>query len=497
MLHPTGGLSAGQQRVIWDYVEGGGALLLVAEPPYFDSGVSSNFNGVLRPIGIRVRHDVAISETGNWQHGLVSAAHPVTAGLWTGGGSALTDSGSSLAVHVSAIPLIVGRWGWSDPGNEAVTTGSYAFEPGERLGDLVLLAEQRYGLGRVLVLGDSTALTNEGLVHGHEFTSRLFDYLAHRRGSPQQGGRQVLTLLLAIVVAAVVLYRPSPVGLAVVAWSLAATLAFCSLATRAGTAPGAIQPGPTGSAPAGWRGIAYIDASHVEAYGDGDWGFDAVNGLALALMRDRYLAFRLPEMTAERLREAKLVVSVAPARQFSRSERALIEGFVRGGGIWISTVGAEQAAASQPLLQEFGLRVPQSPLPARARSAEPAPMGRFRTLFLDASDYGAGEYKAGVTFHAGWPVQASSPDAEVLVYGRDDLPIVVCRHLGRGKFVLIGDTGFAMNKNLEYIGGEPFDYGYENAHFWRWLISRLTGAPEWVPPPFEPAAGVQESDASQ
>ena len=40
----------------------------------------------------------------------------------------------------------------------------------------------------------------------------------------------------------------------------------------------------------------------------------------------------------------------------------------------------------------------------------------------------------------------------------------------------------AMNKNLEYIGGEPFDGNYENAHFWRWLIARVTGQPEWVPP---------------
>jgi hypothetical protein len=43
-----------------------------------------------------------------------------------------------------------------------------------------------------------------------------------------------------------------------------------------------------------------------------------------------------------------------------------------------------------------------------------------------------------------------------------------------------------LNKNLEYVGGEPFDGRYENAHFWRWLISRLTPGPEWVPP--EPAA---------
>ena len=57
--------------------------------------------------------------------------------------------------------------------------------------------------------------------------------------------------------------------------------------------------------------------------------------------------------------------------------------------------------------------------------------------------------------------------------------------------MLIGDTCFAMNKNLEYIGGEPFFGAHENAHFWRWLLTRLQGQPEWIPP--RPPERVQES----
>ena len=264
---------------------------------------------------------------------------------------------------------------------------------------------------------------------------------------------------------------------------LAATLAVCGYANRITTVciPREAELPDTGAAD--WGGIAYIDSSHFEAYNFTDWGYDATNGLALTLMRNRYLTFRLPQITENRLRHAKLVVSIAPARRFSRHEQELVEQFVRKGGIWICTVGAEQASASEDLLTRFGVSLPCSPVPTISRSAEPAPMGRFRSLFLDARDYGVGDYKAGVTFHAGWPVQSTSKDAEVLVYGLDDQPIVICRSLGRGKFVLIGDTGFAMNKNLEYIGGEPFDYGYENPHFWRWLISRVSGEQEWVPPP--------------
>ena len=64
--------------------------------------------------------------------------------------------------------------------------------------------------------------------------------------------------------------------------------------------------------------------------------------------------------------------------------------------------------------------------------------------------------------------------------------------------MLIGDTCFAMNKNLEYIGGEPFFGAYANAHFWRWLLTRLQGQPEWIPPrPPERVQESQEEDAAE
>ena len=71
---------------------------------------------------------------------------------------------------------------------------------------------------------------------------------------------------------------------------------------------------------------------------------------------------------------------------------------------------------------------------------------------------------------------------EVVAYGRNilpvveseaELPVIVSRAVGQGHVVLIGDTCFAMNKNLEYIGGQSFSGGYETAHFWRWLLTRL------------------------
>jgi hypothetical protein len=125
---------------------------------------------------------------------------------------------------------------------------------------------------------------------------------------------------------------------------------------------------------------------------------------------------------------------------------------------------------------------------------EPEPIGRIRSLFLNAEDYGLGDYRVGVSFHAAWPVEVRGGNADILVRAADNRPIVVSKRFGEGHVVLIGDTGFAMNKNLEYIGGEPFESGYENAHWWRWLISRVTKRAEWVPPPLQTTAGAGVPD---
>jgi hypothetical protein len=156
-------------------------------------------------------------------------------------------------------------------------------------------------------------------------------------------------------------------------------------------------------------------------------------------------------------------------------------------------VGAEDAAASQTLLEDFGLRVPRSPVPTSGRRREPEPMGRIRAFYLQPLDDSGEPYDVGVTLHAAWPVESMRSGEEVLAYGRNGLPVIVCRRVGQGRIVLIGDSGFAMNKNLEYVGGEPFDGRYENAQFWRWLIARVTGQAEWIPPRAEGGAAPAES----
>ena len=77
----------------------------------------------------------------------------------------------------------------------------------------------------------------------------------------------------------------------------------------------------------------------------------------------------------------------------------------------------------------------------------------------------------------------NDPKARVIAYGHDNVPAIIMRYFGQGKVIVIGDTGFAMNKNLEQENGQPFENMRENADFWRWLITVLRNQEEsWIPP---------------
>jgi hypothetical protein len=232
-------------------------------------------------------------------------------------------------------------------------------------------------------------------------------------------------------------------------------------------------------------GLAYLDASHLHAYSPEGWRDEGTMGLCLTLMREGYLTLMLPEVTAERLQGASLLVSIAPSREYSRTEQEAIEQFVREGGIFIYTIGRDHYAAGKSLLERMRFRV-GFPNWDDEGQVEPVPCSHFKTPYFEGEGY-----EAFVRFHAAWPVACvDDPSKRLLITQRAGLtpeepvfPLIEIRRSGMGLVVVIGDTHFATNQNLEREDGEPFEGLRENAHFWRWLLVLLrTGEVGWVPP---------------
>jgi hypothetical protein len=304
----------------------------------------------------------------------------------------------------------------------------------------------------------------------------------------------------------------------------------------------------------GPNNLAYIDAAHHSAASDESLRPDGVMGLTYMLMRHNYLALSLPELTGEWLMDeperrdpnlgvnslkARLVLSVAPQRPYSSHEIDLLDEYVARGGRLILTIGADDAGPARRLLERFQLNVGlynsstaygvAGEPPGTAVSfepflnqqpREPTPLGHFKSPYTmvrakasDGSFTDQVEYSPFVRFHAGWPISSGDPTALVVAQYGKDLPLVIVKRHGpplpqdiaagrarrssSGLIVLVGDTGFAMNKNLEREDGLPIEGMRENAFFWRWLLDLLEYEVEsWIPPPQQATPAAPDPAAS-
>ena len=470
LLFPDDPWTEGQLDRIWAFVRRGGSLLVMGEHTTRDPNGSNRFNEVLEPTAIEVEFDSGTFTVGGWLQSYEVMAHPATAGVPDDRNQFGVVIGASLETSWPARPLLIGRWGWSDMGDEGsgrAMMGNGHYDPGEKLGDLVLAAEQPLGKGRIIAFGDTSGLTNGINVSSHVFTSRLFGYLAGNAGNAHPIWRQLLGILSCGLLIGLLTWRTTKWRVVLVTLGLAGSLA---ISTAISQSAGEILPDGRYKSP---NNLAYIDTSHLAAYSGESWRPEGIGGFILTLMRNGYLTLSLPELTARRLVRADLLVSIAPSRSFSKAEQTAIRDFVTNGGNFIIMVGLDRADPSRSLLSLFGFTIGTS----GQYPPEPEAMGHFKSPYLSS-----GDQRVHVRFNAAWPIACNDPGARVIAYGHDNLPVIILRQIGAGKVVVIGDTSFVTNRNLEWEGGQPFEGMRENADFWRWFITQLRDQEMWIPP---------------
>ena len=245
LLHPNESFVEHQQQ-IWDYVRDGGSVLIVTDGFHPEMGLEPAIAALLQPTAITVSQDAATSETGDWEAAYWVSAHGATATASRSTTRFLTDHGASLQLGWGARPLVVGQWGWSAPQQGATWNESQPLRTGEKLGDLVMVAEQQIGKGRVVVLGSNAPLTNEGLVRSYAFAGNLLAYLTHDRTDTQASWRQVASILCCLGMIVLLWRNPQPAQLVcigiILSVGFAATYAYSRYATRVLPDERLIQP---------------------------------------------------------------------------------------------------------------------------------------------------------------------------------------------------------------------------------------------------------------
>lgn len=463
LLHPNSPFTADQLKRIENYVRQGGALLLGAENYSREGQSESRFNDVLKSTSMEVNSDTTIPLSPNWEQSYQTLSHPATLGFDDLRNRFGFGRGASIRLNWPARPIVVGRWGWSAPGSDAVKQKSIQYQEGQPLGDLVLAAEEPFGRGRIVVLGDMSCLNNERLSCSHEFAGRLLGYLANRSSSPQALWRQMSAIAAMILLLGLLMKNAEATRVGATSVFLAAGLLFY---TWNSAKIGAVLPDGRGQTT---NNLAYIDASHLEAFSGDLWNDYGIAGFTRVLMRSGFLPLRLPELTAERLERAGLLVSMAPARQFSAEELAAVRRFVEEGGMLICLVGAEEARTSTVLLDEFQFKINPSPVGPQESIREPDPIGAMPISFIQP-----GKSKIGIQFFAAWPIEQIPEDYKTYITGTVDgknWPVISRTKIGQGTVLVIADTYFAINQNLESAANEfP-----SHMNFWRMLLSDNTG----------------------
>jgi hypothetical protein len=185
-----------------------------------------------------------------------------------------------------------------------------------------------------------------------------------------------------------------------------------------------------------------------------------------------YLPLRMKEFSPELLERASFLISIAPGRSYSAEETEVLRNFVRKGGTLLCIAGAEESRAINPLLKEFNLRVPHTPVLPRETVPEPEPSGSLPVSYTRPED----NKQDTVHFFAAWNVESlalglEGEEVHPQIYFSDndrEKWIIVSRNIGdqRGCVVVIADTYFAANENPDPI----LKAEERNERFWRWFL---------------------------
>lgn len=416
---------------IWDFVKKGGSLLILGDHTNI-SGIMTPLNNLLKPVGISYRFDSALPLKNHWVSCLTKMHHPITENIKTDFQVGISV-GASLNISGFAFPIIIGKYSFSDWGDSQNMSnaflGDYAYNPGEQLGDLILVAGCYYGKGKVIVFGDTSTFQNPSLPYSHSMIPGVFTWLTNNR-SLLLDFSQVIISLIALTLS-ILLYIRYKKRILVILFPL---ILCVSLIVTSFINPILLNEdvitGP----------IAYIDSSHGEQFNIGSYTDKSVDGLMLNLARNGYLPVVMRDFSEKKLFNSKIIVLIAPTQFFSKKETDSIKEFIWNGGLLIISTGYPDRFSSTRLLKEFGMDVYNIPL-------GPVP-------YIEESYY---ENVMNPRFVDCYPILCEKDNVSVfyqIQLGGESYKLIVFKQYGDGGILLIGDNQFLLNKNLESL----YDY---------------------------------------
>ncbi|MCA8949535.1 MAG: hypothetical protein KDE27_08525 [Planctomycetes bacterium] len=417
--------STSELKAIWRWVERGGRLLVLGDHTDF-SGTRASQNDLLAPFGIEFRFDSAIpSPRVGWLGSSTAEPGPLAL-LQPGWGLGI---GASLELHGAARPIATGGYLLSDRGNALATDmgqlGDYAFQRGERIGDLVVVAAAAFGAGEVMVFADTGPFQNpSNPLMADLAVVPVLRWLAGRAWldlGPFELALAVLGGLLLVSLLAVARQR---------AW---AVLAAGILGTLVVAGACELQRGCLVPARSELP-VAWIETAHGPRIDLPDEARNGIGALAKNLQRAGFAVRFMNRFEPELLRRCDVLVSIAPVTPFAAREVAALGDFTAAGGLVVTAAGRDDCAGLQPLHAAYGLATTDD-------LVGPVPLQRG----------GADRVPVSVEYVEAWQLDLSGcPRTATTVFGSyHGRPLAALVEHGEGGLFHVGDTRFFAASNLE------------------------------------------------
>lgn len=444
--------SAEERGRIEAFLRDGGSLLVLGD--HTDVfGLMRGFNSLTAPWGVEFRYDSAYHDGAGWADDV--AWLPGTLGAWRDPRAANVGIGASLALRPPARALLSARFAFGDHGEPENVMGSYlgnyAHDPGERVGDLALIAERRFGRGRAVFYGDTSGFQNGAL--SASFASHVapvLETLARPEG-----------FALPFAVEAALALLGAAAALAALARGTVAARALLIAGGLGWALGGALPPAGGGAAGAFARAdlsrALLIDESALPEIGHYDAEWNSPGPLVTCAQRSGLQAWNASRWDGEAVRRARAIALIAPREPLGAGRSADLDAALeRGATVFIAASGGDDAGV-RGFLARHGVSVQPNrlgPVPPPGRQDESEPR------FLDAS-----------------PLRLADGVAAEEFYRYGEHLIAAAVPAGAGKLVVIGDTRFFSATNVEGTWG----WWGGNLRFLHDLLAAACGVSETPP----------------
>jgi hypothetical protein len=454
-------------QAIWDFVEYGGSLFIFGEHTSMftndrDFALGRDYlNDILEPTSIRVNPDTAEFFTGAWKYARSPFPHPVTRGLESG----ITTSsvGASLDIKGSARPVLVGSYAFSDNPNpsEPGHLGNRGYDFGENLGDIILAASDTYGRGNILVFGDTSYVLNPEIPSKHRLIDNSIAWLLSNKSDLLAGLSLVSTLIIILIF--LYLLRYLFLSKVISLLPLYASLILMASILVSGSINDSLIEIPQKEKLAD---IAWIDHTHLNRFDLDGYTSGSIDGLSVNLIRNGYMPLILEyDKDFEQITSGKVAIIIAPSRGYTSEETKKLKNFVENGGLLMISAGYDSEKPLRPLFDALDINVRNIPMGSPPWIVETH--GQSAGI---VSEENLRNYWHKPKFMDAYPVTAEGNHTSIasMKYGGSDYDLIIIKEIGRGKAVLIGDSRFLLNENLEYLTLGPGEESKEDYQL-QWL----------------------------